>query len=169
MYTVSVDEKEYKIEFDNSEAKKGKINNNDFEMDTVSSQEGVFHLLKDNKSYNIEIISSDTKKKKFEILINGDFYSVDVKDETDLLLAEMGFDALADVVEAEMKAPMPGLVIDVLVKVGDEIKKGDPLLVLEAMKMENTLKSVREGVIKAVKCKKQDVVVKGAVLLEFEN
>ena len=169
MYTVSVDDKEYKIEFDNSETNKGKINNNDFQIDTITSQEGVFHLLKDNKSYNIEILSSDTKKKKFEILINGDRYEVDVKDETDVLLAEMGFASLEDIIEAEMKAPMPGLVIDILVKEGDTIKKGDPLLVLEAMKMENTLKSARDGVIKTIKCKKQDVVDKGSVLLEFEG
>ena len=126
---------------------------------------GIGSLTKERLIY----LLPNTKKKKFEILINGDRYEIDVKDETDLLLAEMGFDALADVVESEMKAPMPGLVIGILVKEGDTIKKGDPLLILEAMKMENTLKSARDGIIKTIKCKKQDVVEKGAVLLEFEG
>ena len=169
MYTVSVDEKEYKIEFDGSNSNKGKIDNNEFLLDSISSQDGVFHLLKDNKSYNIEVLSSNRKKKRFEILINGSQYSVKVKDETDLLLAEMGLDALEDIIEAELKAPMPGLVLNVLVNEGSVVKKGDPLLVLEAMKMENTLKSTRDGVIKAIKCSKKQVVEKGTVLLEFEG
>jgi biotin carboxyl carrier protein len=62
---------------------------------------------------------------------------------------------------------MPGLIIDLKVKAGDVVKAGEPLLILEAMKMENILKSSREGVIKNVKVKKGESVEKGQVLLEF--
>ena len=62
---------------------------------------------------------------------------------------------------------MPGLIIDLKIKAGDAVKQGDPLLILEAMKMENILKSPGEGVIKNLKVKKGDHVEKGQVLMEF--
>jgi biotin carboxyl carrier protein len=62
---------------------------------------------------------------------------------------------------------MPGLIIDLKIKTGDIVKPGDPLLILEAMKMENILKSPGEGTIKNVKVKKGDNVEKGQVLIEF--
>jgi len=169
MYTVNVDDKEYQIDFNLSNSNSGKINNNDFTLDTVSSQEGVYHLIKDNKSYNIEVLKFNKKKKKLEILINGVQYDVKVKDETDVLLAQMGLDSMEDTIESELLAPMPGLVIDILIEDGREVKKGDALIILEAMKMENTLKSPRDGKIKTIKCAKKQVVEKGAILIEFEK
>ena len=62
---------------------------------------------------------------------------------------------------------MPGLVLDILVKVGDEVKKGDPLMILEAMKMENILKSASDGVIKKINVEKKQAVEKGQVLINF--
>jgi biotin carboxyl carrier protein len=66
-----------------------------------------------------------------------------------------------------IKAPMPGLIIDLKVKVGDEVKQNDPLLILEAMKMENIIKSPGDGMVKNVKVKKGESVEKGQVLIEF--
>ncbi len=168
MFTATVEEKEYKIEFDSENSLKGTIDNKDFLLDLVWSKEGVFHLLKDNQSFNIEVVKADLKKKEIQLLINGDEYSVKIKDDTDRLLSEMGLDSFAEVLETEIKAPMPGLVLKVIANVGDIVKKGDILLVLEAMKMENSLKSPREGKIKTVYCTSKQVVEKGAVLIEFE-
>ena len=67
----------------------------------------------------------------------------------------------------EIKAPMPGLILDIKVEVGQEVKKGDPILILEAMKMENILKSPGDGIVKAIKVKVKDNVEKGQLLLEF--
>jgi biotin carboxyl carrier protein len=66
-----------------------------------------------------------------------------------------------------IKAPMPGLIIDLKVKVGDKVKTGDSLLILEAMKMENILKSPGDGMVKNVTVKKGDSVEKGHILVEF--
>jgi biotin carboxyl carrier protein len=93
---------------------------------------------------------------------------VKVKDRFDLLLQSMGMDALATKKVNELKAPMPGLVLDVRVKVGDVIKKGEPLVVLEAMKMENVLKSVADVTIKKIAIEKGNAVEKNQVLIFFE-
>jgi biotin carboxyl carrier protein len=66
-----------------------------------------------------------------------------------------------------VKAPMPGLIIDLRVKEGDKVMPGDSLLILEAMKMENMIKASAESIVKSVKVKKGDSVEKNQVLIEF--
>jgi biotin carboxyl carrier protein len=90
-----------------------------------------------------------------------------MQDKFDLLLEKMGMNASASGKVNNIKAPMPGLIIDLRVKDGDLVKAGDPLLILEAMKMENIIKSPGEGVVKSVKVKKGAGVEKGQVLIEF--
>ena len=101
--------------------------------------------------------------------INGGFYKVELKNELDLLIKELGLMANVSSISNELKAPMPGLIVDVLTKVGDEVKAGDGLIVLEAMKMENKLTASHDGVVKSVNVKPSDPVEKGTVLIEFEN
>jgi biotin carboxyl carrier protein len=67
-----------------------------------------------------------------------------------------------------LEAPMPGKVIAVHVQAGQEIRKGDELLVVEAMKMENALRAPRDGRVKAVAVKAGDPVSPGLVLVELE-
>ena len=80
----------------------------------------------------------------------------------------MGMDALAAKKVNDLKAPMPGLVLDIRVKVGDVVKKGEPLVVLEAMKMENILKATNDVVIKKIAVEKGNAVEKNQLLLLFE-
>ena len=68
----------------------------------------------------------------------------------------------------ELKAPMPGLVLDVKVTSGDEVIEGQELLVLEAMKMENAIKSPQDGIIKSISIEKNDKVEKNQILVSFE-
>jgi biotin carboxyl carrier protein len=112
-------------------------------------------------------VKADRATKTFQFKINNTIHAVEVKDKFDLLLEKMGMVNGAATKINNIKAPMPGLVIDLKVKAGDEVKAGDPLLILEAMKMENILKSPGEGTIKNVKTKKGDSVEKGQVLIEF--
>ena len=113
------------------------------------------------------MVKIDPETKTFTFKINGRNYTVTLKDKFDLLLEKMGMHNTAGSKVNTIKAPMPGLIIDLKIKSGDSVKQGDPLLILEAMKMENILKSPGDGVVKNVKVKKGDSVEKGQVLVEF--
>jgi biotin carboxyl carrier protein len=94
-------------------------------------------------------------------------YEVKLKDKFDLLLEKMGFNNSAILEVKDIKAPMPGLIIDIKVEEGIVVKKGDPLIILEAMKMENIIKSPGEGVVKKIQVKKGDSVEKNQILIQF--
>lgn len=143
------------------------VNGEPFQWDLVNISDGYFHILHKNKSYQAEVVKADRATKTFQIKINNKLHSVVVKDKFDLLLEKMGMANGGGTKINNVKAPMPGLVIDLKVKPGDTVKTGDPLLILEAMKMENILKSPAEGIIKNVKTKKGESVEKGQVLIEF--
>jgi len=143
------------------------ISGEPFAWDIVKISEGYFHILYKNKSYRAEVVKADRATKTFQFKINGKIHAVEVKDKFDLLLEKMGMTNGAAAKINNIKAPMPGLVIDLKVKAGDAVKTGDPLLILEAMKMENILKSPGDSTIKNVKIKKGVSVEKGQVLIEF--
>jgi biotin carboxyl carrier protein len=144
-----------------------RVNGNEFHWDTVKITDGYFHILYQNKSYRAEVVVIDKVAKRFTLKINGRIYAVDLKDKFDLLLEKMGMNNATAGKLNHIKAPMPGLIIELKVKVGDAVKPGDQLLILEAMKMENILKSQGDGTVKNVKVKKGDTVEKGQVLVEF--
>src|SRR6478609_9548600 len=139
------------------------INGEPFEWDFVKLSEDNFHILYKNKSYRAEVVKVDRVTKTFQFKINNKLQTVEVKDKFDLLLEKMGMANGASAKVNNVKAPMPGLVIDMKVKAGDVVKAGDPLLILEAMKMENILKASAEATVKNVKVKKGDSVEKGQV------
>ena len=143
------------------------IDGKPFDWDLVKIADGYFHILHKNKSYRAEVVKLDRATKTFQFKLNNKILTVEVKDKFDLLLEKMGMTSGAAAKINNIKAPMPGLVIDLKVKTGDAVKAGDPLLILEAMKMENILKSPGDGTIKNVKTKKGDSVEKGQVLIEF--
>jgi biotin carboxyl carrier protein len=97
--------------------------------------------------------------------VNNRIYDCEIKDQFDDLLKSLGLDNLNAKKINDIKAPMPGLVLKVLVTEGQEFKKGDNLLVLEAMKMENILKAPTDGIVKSIKIKPGDKVDKNEVLL----
>lgn len=143
------------------------INQQLLAWDIVKISDRHYHILHEHNTYNVELTKSDRDAKVFTFKINGRFYTVSLKDKFDLMLQKMGIANAAAGKLNNLKAPMPGLIVDLKVKAGDTVQTGDSLLILEAMKMENVLKSPGEGVIKAVKVKKGDSVEKGHVLFEF--
>jgi biotin carboxyl carrier protein len=145
----------------------GTIDGKAFAWDVIEVKDGSFHVIKDNRSYNVEVIKSDAAEKSFLVSVNGNKYQLNVKDKFDELLKSLGFDDLSAKKVNEIKAPMPGLVLDIRVSEGDTVKKGDPILVLEAMKMENIIKSPTDGTIKKINVKKGLAVEKNQVLINF--
>jgi len=145
----------------------GTVNDLPFKLDLLTLKAGSFHVLKDNRSWNIEVVRLDPDTKSVTLSINGNKYTLQLKDQYDLLLHNLGLDNLNNKKVNDLKAPMPGLVLRIEVIEGQTVKKGDPLLVLEAMKMENILKSPGDLTIKKVIVKKGVAVEKNQVLINF--
>lgn len=127
-----------------------------------------FHVLENSRSFKAELQQSDFLKKTYTVKINSTSYEVKISNELDLLIEEMGLSLAAAQIVNDIKAPMPGLILDVTVEEGQEVKEGDYLLVLEAMKMENTLTAPRDGIVKDIRVKKGETVDKNQLLIEME-
>lgn len=136
--------------------------------DWVSIGAHKFHVLFNNQSFTIEQMGVDETGKVQTLMVNGRKYTVEVQDQYDALLKQLGMDKLVANKVNEVKAPMPGLVLRLLVEEGHAVKKGDPLLVLEAMKMENIIKSAGDGVVKSIKVQPRAVVDKNQVMVVME-
>jgi len=137
-------------------------------IDVQQKSADTLHVLHQNKSLDVEVIHSDFISKNYTIKVNTTFYEVKIETALDVLITDMGLSLQETTVINDVKAPMPGLILDVLVKAGDEVKEGDYLLVLEAMKMENTLTAPRNGIVKTVSVEKGKTVNKDQLLLEME-
>ena len=138
------------------------------QWDLVALDEHTFHAIYQGKSFNIELVKADFSEKAFVLKVNGHKIEYTAKDATDLLLEKMGLQNKANNKVNQLKAPMPGLIVGVRVEEGQQVAKGDILIVLEAMKMENIIKSPTDGLVKAIKVKKGDNVEKNKTLIEFE-
>jgi biotin carboxyl carrier protein len=137
-------------------------------FDAISVDKSTFHVLKDNQSYKAELVEADFLSKNYKVKVNGNTYEVNLASALDKLIKEMGFEVGAAKQVNAIKAPMPGLVLEISVAVGQEVQEGDNLLILEAMKMENSFTSPRAGVIKSIAVNKGQAVDKGQLLIEFE-
>ncbi|OGX83030.1 biotin/lipoyl-containing protein [Hymenobacter glacialis] len=143
------------------------LNGQPFAWDMADLGEGRFHVLHEGRSYNAEVVSTDYATKNIVLKINGQRVELNAKDRFDLLLERLGMSNAAATKVNELKAPMPGLIVDIRVTPGQTVQKGDPLLVLEAMKMENILKAPADGTIAGLKVNLRDNVQKGQVLVQF--
>jgi biotin carboxyl carrier protein len=143
------------------------VNGESVVLDSINLNTNSTHILYQNKSYNLEVVELNKIEKTAIVKVNGNIYFLAIKDQFDQLLQQLGMDSLATTKILQLKAPMPGLVLNILVKEGVEIKKGDNLLVLEAMKMENMIKSPTDGIIKKIEIKQGDKVEKNSLLISF--
>jgi biotin carboxyl carrier protein len=158
MYKVKVND-EFEFEFSQNQ-----INN----LDSQQISEEKYHLLQENRSFKAEIVAQNFRERRYNIKINANTYSTAISNELDLLIDEMGLSLGNAQMVNDIKAPMPGLILEINVAEGTEVKEGDYLVVLEAMKMENTLTAPRDGVVKAISVKKGDTVEKNQLLIEME-
>jgi biotin carboxyl carrier protein len=133
----------------------------------VKNTDGSYHILQNNQSFIVQSIQKNANKS-YTITVNGNAYLVQIKDSLDTLIQIMGISASTTKVVNDIKAPMPGLLLDILVSVGQQVTENQPVLILEAMKMENTLLSPKTGVVKEILLQKGNAVEKGQVLVTFE-
>ena len=138
------------------------------DWDIQSIGEGKFHIIHGHQSYRAEVVSADYKTKAFEVKVNGNTYQIEARDRFDMLLEKMGMANNAQAKVNQLKAPMPGKILDIMVSPGDTVAKGDKVLTLEAMKMENVLKSPADVTIKDIKISVGENVEKGHVMITFE-
>ena len=137
----------FKVVVDNTH--EFKINSDDISrIDAIQTSPNSYHILKDNKSIKAEVIEKDFFRKTYTIKINNSSYEVVISDSLDLLIGEMGFAFSSSRDIDSISAPMPGLILEIHVRIGQAVNEDDPLLILEAMKMENVITSPRDGIIK---------------------
>lgn len=143
------------------------IDGKELDWDMRLLPDGTFHILANGKSFNAILERLDRDQKQMMIRINNNRYQLDIRESIDLLLQKMGLNLASEKKAEPIKAPMPGLVLKVLVTEGQNLRKGDPVLILEAMKMENVFKAPSDALVKAVKIKEGAAVEKGTVLIEL--
>ncbi|MBE5319634.1 acetyl-CoA carboxylase biotin carboxyl carrier protein subunit [Pedobacter sp. MR2016-19] len=165
MYKVKVND-QFLFEIENKDSA-FLVNGEQVQLDLSSIANNSTHVIYQNKSFNTELVELNQTDKTCKIKVNGNIYQISIEDQFDVLLKQLGLDNLAANKVSEIKAPMPGLVLKVLVEENAEVKKGDNLLVLEAMKMENILKSSTDGTVKKVLIKQGDKVEKNQNLIQF--
>ena len=119
------------------------------------------------REHRVQVMKDDPDGP-VRVRIAGRTYTVEVQDERQLLMASLGIGTGAGTVAPELKAPMPGLVLKVLVEPGQQVAKGDPVIVLEAMKMENVIKAPGDARVDTITVGNGTAVEKGQLLLTFE-
>ncbi len=127
------------------------------------SLDGAISFLFENSSYMIDVVGSGTM---YTVYTRGSFRDIPIYNDESLLHESLkGGKALGG--SDKITAGMPGKIVDILVKVGDEVKEGTPVLIMEAMKMENEMRSSRSAVVKEIFVKIGDSVESGAKLMTF--
>lgn len=131
------------------------------------SEDGFPILSFNNKEYPIEIVSRH--QNEYELLLNGVSYYFSVETPFSLERKKVLISQLSESTTIRLKAPMPGKILEVMVKTGDIVKAGDTLLILEAMKMQNAILASTKGIIKKVLVKEGDATSKSDLLIELEK
>jgi biotin carboxyl carrier protein len=160
-YITTVDDKQFSVEIIDEKhiSVDGKVYEVDFE--SVSGQP-VYSLILDGKSHEAYVASGDNN---WQVLLRGRLFPVTVEDEREKRLRSAAGGGVAETGEFHVRAPMPGLVVAIPVEEGRPVKKGQVLLILESMKMQNELKSPRDGTVGRIRVKPGETVEQKQTLL----
>lgn len=160
-YTAIINDKMYDIEIgpNNTVLVNGEPHNVDFRSIDGAR---LYSLLMDNSSWEPLV---DRNGDEYRVLIGGELHVVTVQDERTRKMAKAEKTQLAHAGEAIIKAPMPGLVRDVVVNVNDDVTAKQGVVILEAMKMQNELRTPKAGTVKEIRVKPGDKVDQGQVLV----
>jgi len=146
-----------------------KLNERDLDaLDMVLTAPDQYHVLHNQEGFDIKVVQSDFKNKTCTLSVNGTRYTLNISDHYDQMVERMGLLVVEEERVDTITAPIPGLIIDINVAVGDTVAEGDPLLVLSAMKMENIITAPNDGTIASIDMDLNEAVEKGKVLITFE-
>lgn len=162
---VKVSGSEFSVAFEGDEKLAGTMNGKAFGWDVSNVSTNLYHVIKDHRSYSVEFLGKEDGRQR--IMVNGNLYEAETIDKFDELLKSLGMEKGGTGKVNELKAPMPGLVLQIDVKPGDSLKKGDRVLVLEAMKMENVIKAPADVTVASVEVEKGKTVDKNQVMVRF--
>ena len=135
---------------------------------TRNAEQGTYHLLHNGTGYRCEVTGVNHTTREVHLLINGRPFTARVDGPLQQLVKQLGFATTTARTDTDVTAPMPGLILSIAVGPGDAIEAGTPLLVLEAMKMENVIKATATGTVKAVHVSQGQAVEKRQRLIELE-
>jgi len=162
-YITTVDDKDYLVEI--IDEKHISVNGKTYQVDFESvSGQPVYSLIVDGKSHESYVQQGEDN---WQVLLRGRLYPVIVEDEREKRLRAAAGGGVAESGEFHLKAPMPGLVVTIPVTEGQDVKKGQVLLILESMKMQNELKSPRAGTIGRIRVKSGESVEQKQTLLSI--
>lgn len=166
MYKVTFEDRELSVDLEAPGS--AIIDGNAVQYDMESVEKDCWNVIANHKSYNVRLIERNDIEKTMTLLVNNRSYTVSLRDRFDELLDKMGMSVGAGAQLNELKAPMPGLVVDVITTPGSAVEKGETLLILEAMKMENVIKAAGTSTVKALHIVKGQTVEKNQLLISFE-
>ena len=163
-YITTIDEQPHTIEIDDKAQLSIDGQSVDYDFQP-SSDPTLYSLLIGNKSYELRI---SPEKEGYTVQLEGDHLDVQVEDERTHRLAGVRGKLASGTGEVIIKAPMPGVVIDLLIQEGDEVEEGQTLLILESMKMHNEFKAPREATVKEVRVATGDNLNQKDVMVVLE-
>ena len=143
-----------------------RIGKRDYEVKLKADEKYGTYILWKNRKYPVEILSS--RQNRYEILFNDISYTFTVETPFSLQRMKVLNSRKCKVEKECIKAPMPGKIIDVLVREGSTVVRGEPVVILEAMKMQNEILSPVNGVITKVTAKANTNVLKDDLLVEIK-
>ncbi|MGM0458843.1 MAG: acetyl-CoA carboxylase biotin carboxyl carrier protein subunit [Bacteroidota bacterium] len=164
-YETTIGDTVYTVEVD-TDKNRAVINETEYPFEVIENSDTQLLLRSGTKLYKVRNI--DLQNDSIECTVNGKWITAGIKDEQQLLLEKLGFKTSAEKSVGELEAPMPGKILELLATEGDDVELGDPVAILEAMKMENELKAPCAGTIKTISVTTGSSVEKNQLLLEIE-
>ncbi len=165
MYQAIIKDQSFEIDLDSDLIK---LNQKECLLKLVKLDEGGYEANFRGEKAIVDIVKIDRELKQIVLRIKNKKYFFQIKEPVDIMLERLGIQAKSVKKWNNLKAPMPGLVTKVLVNEGDIVKQGEPILILEAMKMENVFKAANDVKIKSIKVQERQAVEKGEELISFE-
>lgn len=156
------DKKKYKFEFKDE----GNFLFKDKNFPVVfEEKDGMMFIVYKKKKYQVDIV--DINQNKYNILVNNVGYSFSVETPISFKRKELLEKTIKDNKNLALTAPMPGKIVEILVEENTEVKAGDPILILEAMKMQNEITIDKGGKVKKINVRPGDLVMKDDILVEL--